>query len=85
VLVLNKDTGAEMYNATIEIGDEGRMQIHNKALLTSYNIYRCNPGCFFVDEVTAKEPAALPRGHLESSSTYQSNTNFAPPPVAQGQ
>jgi len=85
VIVLNKDTGAEMYNARIEIGSEGRVQIHNKAVLTSYTVYRCNPGCLLVDEITAKEPAALPRGHLESSSTYQSNTNIAPPPPAQGQ
>lgn len=85
VLVLNKDTGAEMYNARIEIGGEGRMQVHNKAQLTSYTVYRCNPGCLFVDEVTAKEPAPLPRGHLESSSTYRSNTTLSPPPPAQGQ
>jgi hypothetical protein len=40
-----------------------RMEIHNKALLTSYTSYRCGAdGCHYVDELTATEPAPLPRG-----------------------
>ena len=79
VLVLNKDTGDEMYNARIEIGGEGRVQVHNKAMLTSFTVYRCTPGCMYVDEVAAKEPAPLPRGHFDS--TYQSNTTLQSPPT----
>ena len=44
--------------------DEGvgtsRVKIHNKRLLTSFTAYRCwENRCEYVDEVTAKEPAAV--------------------------
>jgi hypothetical protein len=41
-----------------------QMEIHNKALLTSFTSYRCGAdGCRYVNELTATEPAPLPRGY----------------------
>ena len=59
--------------------DEGvatsRVRIHNKALLTSFTTYRCwENRCEYVDEVTAKEPAALPRGHLNQGVNENINS-----------
>ena len=43
----------------------GRVKIYNKKLLTSFTAYGLwENRCEYVDEVTAKEPAELPRGHL---------------------
>ena len=60
--------------------DEGvatsRVKIHNKALLTSFTTYRCwENRCEYVDEVTAKEPAALPRGHLNQGVNENINSS----------
>ena len=60
--------------------DEGvatsRVRIHNKALLTSFTTYRCwENRCEYVDEVTAKEPAALPRGHLNQGVNENINSS----------
>ena len=60
--------------------DEGvatsRVKIHNKALLTSFTTYRCwENRCEYVDEVTAKEPAALPRGYLSQNQNLNQNIN----------
>ena len=60
--------------------DEGvatsRVKIHNKALLTSFTTYRCwENRCEYVDEVTAKEPAELPRGHLNQNQSVNENIN----------
>ena len=78
VIVLDNATGKQMYAAKIVVApfDTGvsRVVNHNKALLNSYTTYRCDPGCTIVDEVTVKEPAPLPKGHLDSSSTIHSNT-----------
>ncbi len=75
VIILENDTGKELFSATIEVGDLNRVHIHNKALLTSYTIYRCTPTCVYVNEVTAEEPAPLPKGHSDLSSKIQANTN----------
>jgi Flp pilus assembly secretin CpaC len=54
----------------------GDVEVHNKALLTSATNFRCGEtGCHFVDETTVKEPAALPRGHSENTTTTD-NTNL---------
>jgi hypothetical protein len=50
------------------------IEIHNKALLTSQTNYRCGAdGCHYVNELTATEPAPLPRGwsnqNFNSTST----------------
>jgi hypothetical protein len=60
--------------------DEGvatsRVRIHNKSLLTSFTTYRCwENRCEYVDEVTAKEPAALPRGHLNQGVNENINSS----------
>jgi hypothetical protein len=48
----------------------GRVRIHNKALLTSFTAYRCNPiACQYVDELTAKEPAPPPPQPLAPAQT----------------
>ena len=77
VIVLDNATGKQMYAAKIEVVpyDKGvtRVVNHNKAMLNSYTSYRCDPGCTYVDEVTVKEPTALPRGHVDSSSTSTFN------------
>ncbi len=40
-----------------------RVEIHNKALLTSQTNFLCGPdGCHYVGELTVTEPAQLPRG-----------------------
>ena len=60
--------------------DEGvatsRVKIHNKRLVTSFTAYRCwENRCEYVDEVTAKEPAELPRGHLNQNQSVNENIN----------
>jgi Flp pilus assembly secretin CpaC len=60
--------------------DEGaatsRVKIHNKAALTSFTVYRCwENRCEYVDEITAKEPVALPRGHLNQNQNFNENIN----------
>jgi Pilus formation protein N terminal region len=79
ILVLDNETGNEMYNARIEVGGLDRVHVHNKSLLTSYTTYKCAPGCEFVNETTAEEPAPLPRGHSQSASTFQSNSTVTAP------
>jgi len=59
--------------------DEGvgtsRVKIHNKALVTSSTVYRCwENRCEYVDEITAKEPAPLPRGHLNQGVNENINS-----------
>jgi hypothetical protein len=92
IVVLNDDNAAEIYRARIEVGDVDRVKIYNKALLTSFTSYRCTPDCEYVNEVTAAEPAPLPKGYsnqniqsstasnqnIQSSETFQSNTNQLP-------
>ncbi len=47
-----------------------RVEIHNKALLTSQTNFSCGPdGCHYVDEVTVTEPAPLPRGWSNQTVT----------------
>jgi Pilus formation protein N terminal region len=62
----------------------GSIEIHNRALLTSQTNFRCGPdGCHYVGELTAKEPAPLPKGYLNSTNNYpdlQPNTTVPPPP-----
>ena len=78
VIVLN-DRGAEVYQATIVVEASllgQRVEIHNKALITSYTVYRCLPaGCDYIDEVTAKEPAPLPRGHSDQKLDQKVDSN----------
>ena len=50
-----------------------RMEIHNKALLTSATNFRCGvEGCHYVNELTVSEPAPLPRGY--SNQTVNSTS-----------
>jgi hypothetical protein len=62
----------------------GSIEIHNKALLTSQTNFRCGPdGCHYVGELTAKEPAPLPKGYLNSTNNYPDlppNTTVPPAP-----
>jgi hypothetical protein len=82
VIVADNVTGKELYKATITVGPDNLVHIHNKALLTSYTIYRCNPACRYVGELTAKEPAPLPRGYSNTTSTIDSNAPLSPPAPA---
>ena len=61
---------------TIEIlvsdaGQPSRVTIHNKAVLGSYTVFRCGGdfGCQYVEELTVKEPAPLPRGYTAQPTT----------------
>jgi Flp pilus assembly secretin CpaC len=79
IIVLRDGDGTEMYNARIEVssGEVDLMRIHNKALVTSFTTYRCSTdSCVYVTELTATEPAALPRGNssIQSSGTIQSSS-----------
>ena len=82
IIMLDNSTGREMYSAIIVVGDTNRVHIHNKKVLTSYTVYRCDPICVYVDEVTAKEPAPLPIGHSQSSGTIETVAPPASPPGA---
>ena len=55
-------------------GQPSRVVIHNKAQLGSYTVFRCGGdfGCQYVEELTVKEPAPLPRGYTTQTTT---NTN----------
>ena len=66
-------------NVVVDPGPES-VKIYNKALITSYTNYRCNEtGCDYVKEVTATEPAPLPRGHADEGYNINStNTNINP-------
>ena len=63
-------------NIVVEEGAASRVKIHNKKLLTSFTVYRCSENrCEYVDEVAAKEPAELPRGHLNQNQSVNENIN----------
>ena len=63
-------------NVLVEEGAASRVKIHNKKLLTSFTVYRCSENrCEYVDEVAAKEPAELPRGHLNQNQAVNENIN----------
>jgi hypothetical protein len=52
--------------------EAGRVQIHSKKLVHSYYVYRCSENrCQYVDELTVREPAELPRGNL--NQTFDQN------------
>jgi hypothetical protein len=56
-----------------------RVEIHNKALLTSATNFRCGAdGCHYVDELTVTEPAPLPVGY---SATTVAQPGTAPSPL----
>ena len=62
-------------NVLVEEGAASRVQIHNKKLVTSFTVYRCSENrCQYVEEVTAKEPAELPRGHLNQGVNENINS-----------
>jgi hypothetical protein len=66
-----------------------RMEIHNKALLTSYTSYRCGAdGCHYVNELTATEPAPLPPTsqdfHYSGGVGGQGGPPNPPPPIPRG-
>ena len=62
-------------NIVVEEGAASRVQIHNKKLVTSFTVYRCSENrCQYVEEVTAKEPAELPRGHLNQGINENINS-----------
>ena len=45
-------------------------------LAISFTVYRCSENrCEYVDEVAAKEPAELPRGHLNQNQSVNENIN----------
>ncbi len=88
IIVLNDADGTEMYNARIEVGstEVGLAKIYNKALVTSYTLYKCTPDdCDYVREVTASEPARLPLGYsnVQSVTNVQSSTNIQSAPATQ--
>ena len=63
-------------NVLVEEGAASRVQIHNKKLVTSFTVYRCSENrCQYVEEVTAKEPAELPRGHLNQGVNENINSS----------
>ena len=71
----------QITNINVVVDEEpARVKIHNKALITSYTNYRCDiTGCEYVNELTAAEPAPLPRGHSNSGYNVNStNTNINP-------
>ena len=59
--------GQEVANLLVNVKSPevgSKVAIHNKALVTSYTVYQCSENrCEYVGEVTAKEPAPLPRGY----------------------
>ena len=84
IIVLKDSNGTELYNARIEVGSAelGLTKIYNKALVTSYTLYKCTPGdCDYVREITASEPAQLPRGYtsIQSTTSPQSSANSQTP------
>ena len=59
-------------NLLVEEGAASRVKIHNKKLVTSFTVYRCSENrCQYVDELTVREPAELPRGNL--NKTFDQN------------
>ena len=57
------------------------IEIHNKALLTSYTSYRCGAdGCHYVNELTATEPAPLPSGYSTQNFNYRGLEGQGGPP-----
>jgi hypothetical protein len=62
-------------------GQPSRIIIHNKAQLGSYTVFRCGGdfGCQYVEELTVKEPAPLPRGY-SAQTTTNTNTDTVTPP-----
>jgi Flp pilus assembly secretin CpaC len=63
-------------NVLVEEGAASRVKIHNKKLVTSFTVYRCSENrCEYVEEITAKEPAELPRGHLNQNQSVNENIN----------
>jgi Flp pilus assembly secretin CpaC len=68
-----------------DAGQPSRVTVHNKALLGSYTVFRCGGdfGCQYVEELTVKEPAPLPRGYSTQATTNTDtniNTNAPAPP-----
>ena len=65
-------------------GQPSRVIVHNKAQLGSYTVFRCGGdfGCQYVEELTVKEPAPLPRGYSTQTTTNTNTdtTATAPPP-----
>jgi len=71
-----KNVRVTSLNVLVEEGAASRVQIHNKKLVTSFTVYRCSENrCQYVEEVTAKEPAELPRGHLNQNQSVNENIN----------
>jgi Flp pilus assembly secretin CpaC len=63
-------------NGLVEEGAASRIKLHNKKLVTSFTVYRCSGNrCEYVEEITAKEPAELPRGHLNQNQNVNENFN----------
>lgn len=84
IIVLKDSDGTEIYNAGIEVGsaDVGLVELHNKALVTSYTLYKCTPeDCHYVREVTAAELVLLPRGYsnIQSETPLPLSTGSLPP------
>src|SRR5437764_1330017 len=63
-------------NVLVEEGAASRVKIHNKKMVSSFTVYRCSENrCEYVEEITAKEPAELPRGHLNQNQNINENMN----------
>jgi hypothetical protein len=71
------DEKSAFATANVLVGNDAgyrAIEIHNKALITSATNFRCGEGeCLFVGETTVQEPAPLPRGHLEQTTTNSNN------------
>jgi hypothetical protein len=78
-IIFFDDKDAPIITIEILVSDAGqpsRVTIHNKAQLGSYTVFRCGGdfGCQYVEELTVKEPAPLPRGY-SAQSTNNTNTD----------
>jgi hypothetical protein len=63
---------------TVSVDEQGAgfVKIHNKAMLNSYTMFNCwETGCEFVGENTVAEPAPLPRGNQNITSTINQSLN----------
>lgn len=67
-----------------DVTSYSQVEVHNKAKLISQTNFRCGPdGCHYVGELTAQEPAPLPRGYSNQNQTVNQTidqtSRVAPP------
>lgn len=79
-IIITDDKGLVLHNLYVTVdrfpGSFVNISIHNKALLNSKTVYRCDPsGCYYTGELTVEEPARLPPGY-SVQKTQNLNTNY---------